>query len=36
MTRHALPEVLDGDLDDFHEALRAREAAEKLAELGAP
>ncbi|MFQ5554461.1 MAG: peptide chain release factor-like protein, partial [Acidimicrobiia bacterium] len=32
LTRHALPEILDGDLEAFHEALRAREAALQLSQ----
>jgi len=32
VTVHSLPEVLDGDLDEFHLALNARDAAERLAE----
>jgi peptide chain release factor 1 len=31
LTVHSLDAVLDGDLDDFHDGLAAREAAEKLA-----
>ncbi len=32
LTRHALADILDGDLEAFHEALRAREAAAALAD----
>ena len=35
LTKHSLAEILDGDLEDFHEALRVREAAAKLAKGGA-
>ena len=31
LTLHSLPEILDGDLDDFHTALIAQDAAESLA-----
>ena len=33
LTRHALAEILDGDLDEFHDALRAKEAADALSDL---
>jgi len=33
LTVHSLEAVLDGDLEDFHDALQAREVAERLAEL---
>ena len=33
LTLHSLPEVLDGDLSDFHDALTAQEATERLAEV---
>lgn len=32
LTLHSLPEILDGDLDEFHTALRADEAAARLTE----
>ncbi len=32
VTLHSLPEILDGDLDEFHLALNARDAADRLAE----
>ncbi|MCP3996784.1 MAG: peptide chain release factor 1, partial [bacterium] len=31
LTLHSLPEILDGSLDDFHDALTAHDAAESLA-----
>ena len=34
ITKHSLAEILDGDLEEFHEALRVREATQKLDELG--
>ena len=34
LTLHSLPDILDGDLDEFHEALIAHAAAESLAEPG--
>jgi len=34
MTLHSLPEILDGDLATFHDALTAQEATERLAEVG--
>jgi peptide chain release factor 1 len=32
LTLHSLPDVLDGDLDEFHDALIARDAADSLGE----
>lgn len=32
VTLHSLPEVLDGDLDEFHTALNARDTADRLAD----
>jgi peptide chain release factor 1 len=33
LTLHSLPEVLDGDLTNFHDALISQEATERLAEI---
>ncbi len=33
LTLHSLPEILDGDLESFHDALTAQEATERLAEV---
>ncbi len=32
LTVHNLPELLEGDLDEMHDALSAREVAERLSE----
>ena len=33
LTLHSLPEILDGDLEEFHTALIAHDAAESLATI---